>query len=166
MAQSIIFISSQAFAIWGHGVALGTSWLSPRTVSPMVVLWVSNLSPSVPARLRARLEEIARKTKTARTAWRIFIFLSWVELSWVLSELRRLRDSETPPEDWDIYSKSPHMILCTGPVASVLFTLIRPLSDSYSRHVCTVLPPSTRWKKLFSQNWFFSSHFSNTRHVL
>ena len=145
MAQSIIFISSQAFTIWGHGVALGTSWLSSRP----------KMSPSVPGRLRAKLEEIVRKTKTARTAWRIFISLSrvevrWGEVRWVLSERLRLGDTETPPADGDIYRTSRYTWWQSVP--SVLCLLIRPDSDSYIRHVCTVLiaPGETSY---FPQNW-------------
>ena len=91
MAQSIIFISNQAFTIRGHGVALGTSSLPTRPFS----LPVSKMSPSIPATLRARAEEIARKMKTARTVWRIFISLRWLEMTelcylghWVCSTLR------------------------------------------------------------------------------
>ena len=157
MAQSIIFISSQAFTMRGHGVALGTSSLSTRPFSPL-----SKMSPSVPATLRARVEDIARMMKTARTVWRIFIFLRFE----VLSETQRLLGTETPPEDWNIYSNSIPDHGHGHGLLSVLYYLIRPDRDSHIRHVCTVLrAPGETFYFLQTDNYNYS-HFCITRQVV
>ena len=79
-----------------------------------------------------------------------FSELRWGEVRWVLSERLRLGDTETPPADGDIYRTSRYTWWQSVP--SVLCLLIRPASDSYIRHVCTVLiaPGETYY---FPHNW-------------